>query len=407
MAASVVQSATGATTSTAITATLASNPTVGNTLVAFANSDATLTISDNKGGTWTQRLSYVDDQGFYIWHRAVQSGTNDNGLVVTVTPSVSDYASLVVSEIGGVSSTPFDVVGSVTDVGSSGSSTSSSITTTAANDIVFSAHGLHGVGGALPTGFSWGNSFTTVATAIPTSGASSLKTLMIVGSTIQATAGATGATTLSWTNNASNSATAQIAFKEAAGTSANVAVPLATINPVQFPAPSVSGGAAVSGGGVMAVSLQSFVPSVTASANVSPGVMAVGLQSFSPVVSGSSSVNVTVPLATTGLTSNPPIVSAGASISAPIAGVSVQVNPPTVQGSAAIGVPVANIAMSAFDPSVSGSSAVNISVPTQSISLILRAPTVSNGSTGRDITLDIEANVDRFLVRPNAVNLDT
>ncbi|UAJ78297.1 hypothetical protein IT072_02295 [Leifsonia sp. ZF2019] len=226
MAASVLQSASNATTATIVTATLASVPTVGNTLVLIANSDSTLTLDTTSGSTgtgWTQRFSYVSDQGFYIWTRPVVS--SDATVYGVVPGGGATYASLGIIELAGVTSTPFDVVGTVASGTNATSLAASTITTTAANDLVLVAHAQHGYSGTISNTFSWNNSFTSLLQALVATGASGAKTSLVVGQKVQATAGAVGATTASWSGQAQNVAAVQIAFKASAGGTNYTATP--------------------------------------------------------------------------------------------------------------------------------------------------------------------------------------
>ncbi|MFF2054101.1 hypothetical protein ACFVU2_21020 [Leifsonia sp. NPDC058194] len=214
----VLQSASNATTATIVTATLASVPTVGNTLVLIANSDSTLTLDTTSGSTgtgWTQRFSYVSDQGFYIWVRPVVS--SDATVYGVVPGGGATYASLAIVELAGVTAAPFDVVGTVASATNATTLAAATITTTAANDLVLVAHAQHGYSGTISNTFSWNNSFTSLVQALVATGPSNAKTSLVVGQKIQATAGAVGATTATWSSQAQNVAAVQIAFKASAG----------------------------------------------------------------------------------------------------------------------------------------------------------------------------------------------
>src|SRR3954471_873542 len=75
-------------------------PTAGNLLVAWANSDATVTVNN----TMTLQSSVVDGNGVYLWSKAA-AGTESSW---TFTPSVSDKITAGVVEYSGTAATPFD-----------------------------------------------------------------------------------------------------------------------------------------------------------------------------------------------------------------------------------------------------------------------------------------------------------
>jgi hypothetical protein len=211
-----VQSAVAAATGASLTATFGTAPTAGNRILAFGNSDATLTIA-SAGGTWTERIpsgGYVNDQGAYIWE--LTSGTLPTS--VTVTPSASDYASLSIVEVTGTSA--FDVISTVAEVHTNtATATASTVTTTGTNgDLVFCWIAWHGDTGAgtWPTSPVYGNSLTGLTAPNP-GVTGSATTGHFLGYKVQSSAGAVGATTVTWTNTAQNYAAYHIGFTNTAG----------------------------------------------------------------------------------------------------------------------------------------------------------------------------------------------
>jgi hypothetical protein len=189
-------------------------PTSGNLLVVSANSDATVT-GPTGAGSWTAGPSIVDGNGTYTWYK-ISNGTETS---ITCTPSVSDKIAMTACEYSGVSGTPFDVSNSSTIASVSGSATTStSVTTTAAGDLVVAFALLHGtLGGtiAVPTSPAWTNSFVQQLTA-STAGTADADCFTFVGELVVGAAGAY-ATSCSWTNNRADRQEIVLAFKASAG----------------------------------------------------------------------------------------------------------------------------------------------------------------------------------------------
>ena len=80
-----VQQASNGTDAASLTITLGSTPAVGDLLVAWANSDATVTQG---GSGWTAGPDVVDGNGAYSWYKIAGASEPSS---VTFTPSVSDY----------------------------------------------------------------------------------------------------------------------------------------------------------------------------------------------------------------------------------------------------------------------------------------------------------------------------
>lgn len=189
-------------------------PTSGNLLVITVNLDVTMTLPSG----WTAGPSVVDDNAAYLFYKT--SAGNES----TIAPTyASTNAILTACEYSGMTATPFDVQNSSTIAASPGTSTTStSVTTTAAGDLVFAAACLYDFNAAFqpaPTAPSWTNSFVNVLNQdVNPSAARHACTL--VG---ELTAGAAGAyaTAASWSS-ASMEARHElvIAFKAAAVTAA-------------------------------------------------------------------------------------------------------------------------------------------------------------------------------------------
>ena len=182
-------------------------PTTGNLLVVTANSDATVTIT----GTWSSGPSVVDGNGTYVWYR-ISDGTETT---ITCTPSVSDRIAITACEYSGNAAVPFDVSNSSTIAGTSGTTTTSvSVTSTAAGDLIVAAACIHAFFGTAPSAPSWTNSFTNQLTAT-SGGTTNLDATTFYAELIAGAAGSYS-TSASWTANASDRQELVIAFKAAA-----------------------------------------------------------------------------------------------------------------------------------------------------------------------------------------------
>lgn len=135
--------------------TLGATPTVGNLLVAWANSDATVTMG---GSGWTAGPSVIDGNGAYFWWKVAAAA---EPAAVTFTPSISDYICAGLIEYSGNIASPFDVSSSSTISGGGTTSTTPvSVTTTATSDLGVALAALHQGGQqAEPTGVAWTGSY--------------------------------------------------------------------------------------------------------------------------------------------------------------------------------------------------------------------------------------------------------
>jgi len=223
MAASIMQSAVATGTSTALVATLGATPTLGNTLVVITNSNNIVTLNASAGTGWTQRAAYLGDQDFHAWTRPVVSS---DITAFTINSSPADDIAIVVLELAGVLATPFDVAGTVVAAsGVAASQIASTITTTAANDLVLVIHAVHGIESSYTGAVSYNNSFTAAVAANPATGFSTSKTALLIGQKTQATAGAVGATTITTTGSSQNRASVMLAFKPSTGGTTYTATP--------------------------------------------------------------------------------------------------------------------------------------------------------------------------------------
>lgn len=212
MASSIVQSAATQAAVTAPTVTLGAAPTVGNTLVAVVSSDTTHTAPNaGAGKTFTQRVSQVNNQGFYVWTRLVVSG---DSATVTFAASSAGVTSAQVIEVQGT----YDKTGAGTTVINSvgGTRDATGLTPATADNTVLACYGIHGFNGANPSGGSVDNAFTVTQTSWPAT-ASLAQAGTIVAQKFTAATAATGTTTATWTGNALDRDGVQIAFTGVAG----------------------------------------------------------------------------------------------------------------------------------------------------------------------------------------------
>jgi hypothetical protein len=101
----LVQSKTAvtATAASSLAAVFTSTPTSGNLLLAYANSDATITMSSSG---WTLRNSAIDFTGLYHWWKLAGAAESST---VTVTPGGTVTTELFIEEYSGNTATPADV----------------------------------------------------------------------------------------------------------------------------------------------------------------------------------------------------------------------------------------------------------------------------------------------------------
>jgi hypothetical protein len=132
-------------------------PGVGSLLVAWANSDATVTVNNSM----TAGPSVVDGNGVYFWYK-VAAGTESS---FTFTPAVSAKHNVGVLEYTGLApSSPFDVSNTSTIASSPGNTTGPvSVTTTDVDgSLILALAGLHSIFSFTPSSPVWTNSFVNI-----------------------------------------------------------------------------------------------------------------------------------------------------------------------------------------------------------------------------------------------------
>lgn len=193
-------------------------PTAGNLLVASGNADATITMTT---AGFTAGPSIVDGNGAYTWYK-LAAGTEST---ITITPSSAADTVLTVAEYSGVLSSTPDTSNTATIAGSPGTTTTSvSVTTTAAADLILAFALVHSVSGGfpLPTGASWTNSFVNQVTA-NTGNNAGTSCVSFTGELLPAGAAGAYSTAASWTNNCNDRQEIVLAFK-ASTTTASVPI---------------------------------------------------------------------------------------------------------------------------------------------------------------------------------------
>jgi hypothetical protein len=214
MATSIVQSNSANTTTTPATVVLGAAPTAGNTLLAIMSSDTTSSAVPfaGAGNTFTQRLSQVNAQGFYVWTRLVAGGES---ATVTFTPNGANAACLMVLEIQGT----YDKVGTGgTIVGTPATSVVATGLSPATTDgITIAIAGCHSITVAAMTGGAATAPFTFYRGQYAATSGGTLSGVVTARYVTSSTA-ATGSTTLSWSGGQPNDRDSlQIAFTGLAG----------------------------------------------------------------------------------------------------------------------------------------------------------------------------------------------
>jgi hypothetical protein len=214
MASSVVQSNANSGAATSLTVVLGAAPTAGNTLLAIMASDTTHAgvPTAGAGNSYTQRLAQVGGQGFYVWTRLVAGGES---ATTTFTPSTADPAGLVVAEIQGT----YDKIGAGTTITGSALATrdTTTLSPTTTDNIVLAIAGIHAPSSTVGSGGGVDNTFTFLRAVFSAGG---LAAGVVTGWKTTGSTGATGTTTLSWTNNYKDRDGVQIAFTGIGGAAA-------------------------------------------------------------------------------------------------------------------------------------------------------------------------------------------
>lgn len=196
MAYARVQNAVGNANAASLTVTFGAGPTAGNLLVAWANSNATVTI----GGTgWTAGPSVIDGNGAYFWWK-VAGASEPAG--VTFTPSVSDNISAGLLEYSGNTPSPLDAASSSTHSGSAVSSTIAvAVTTTADHDLGIAAGLLHSSSpmATAPTAPTWTNGWNNIQSQGAVTG--SYVVYSFIGDNLDLGTAGSVSTAVSWSTN--------------------------------------------------------------------------------------------------------------------------------------------------------------------------------------------------------------
>jgi hypothetical protein len=190
-----VQAAAEGVNGASVTVTLGTAPTAGNLLVAWANSDALVSI----GGTgWTAGPVVIDGNGAYAWWKIAGAGEPS---AVTFTPSVPDWIVAGLIEYSGLAAAPFDTSGSSMISGSSVTSTTAvAVTTGADHDLVVALAHLHSAGAGLaePTAPSFSGGLS-VAQSHGMTGGGTTAVYTIAGDDLDAGTAGSLSTAASWT----------------------------------------------------------------------------------------------------------------------------------------------------------------------------------------------------------------
>lgn len=191
-----VQNAVNNNNGASLTVTLSATPAAGNLLVAWANSNATVTI----GGTgWTAGPSVIDGNGAYFWWKIAGSS---EPTAVTFTPSVADNVAAGLLEYSGNTATPLDASSSSTHSGSAVSSTTAvTVTTTADHDLGIAAGLLHNSSptAVAPTAPTWTSGWTNIQTQGAVTG--SYVVYSFIGDNLDLGAAGSVSTAVSWSTN--------------------------------------------------------------------------------------------------------------------------------------------------------------------------------------------------------------
>jgi hypothetical protein len=143
---------------TSVSKAFVSNNTAGNLLVAAVVCYAinTPTISDTRGNTWTQAISFSDNSLMGLVVRIFYAANCSAGAnTVTGSWTTANGGEIHLSEFSGAATTsPLDKTASGSGVGSAGTATTTSVTTTQNGELVWGWCGFTGGGQAIGSGFS-------------------------------------------------------------------------------------------------------------------------------------------------------------------------------------------------------------------------------------------------------------
>lgn len=196
MAYARVQNASGGVNAASLTVSLGTAPGTGNLLVAWANSDALVSIG---GSGWTAGPSVIDGNGTYMWWKA--AGASEPSSVV-FTPSVSDFITAGLLEYSGNTASPFDASSSSTHSGAGVSATTAvAVTTTADHDLGIACGLLHSSSppAAPPTAPTWTNGWNNLQSQGAVTGG--FVCYSFVGDNLDLGAAGSVSTAVSWSTN--------------------------------------------------------------------------------------------------------------------------------------------------------------------------------------------------------------
>ena len=159
MAATIVQSAKGTSTSATVTASFATAPTNGNIIVlCFAADDYNGT--PNTGWTQSTGMEQQTFHGSYLWWRVASGGSNS----FQYTIGSATNSSWVLLEISGLDVSPYDISNGQYATGTSKTYSTPALTPTAGDRLLVAAVNFNRNSGTLAgnTVTGWTNSFTAV-----------------------------------------------------------------------------------------------------------------------------------------------------------------------------------------------------------------------------------------------------
>lgn len=191
-----VQNQSGGASAASLTVTLGATPTTGNLLVAWANSNATVTIGS---AGWAAGPSVIDGNGAYLWWKVAGASEPSS---VTFTPSVSDSTSAGLLEYSGNTASPLDAASSSTHSGSAVSSTTAvTVTATAAHELGIAAGLLHSSSPAAtaPTAPTWTNGWSNIQSQGAVTG--SYVVYSFIGDNLDLGTAGSVSTAVSWSTN--------------------------------------------------------------------------------------------------------------------------------------------------------------------------------------------------------------
>jgi hypothetical protein len=190
MAATIVQSAEGTSTSATTTASFSTTPTNGNVIIlAFAADDYNGT--PNSGWTQSTGMEQQTYHGGYIWWKVASGGSNS----FQYTVGSATNSSWVLLEVSGLDAAPYDISAGQCTNSSDGSYTTPSITPTAGDRLLLAAIGSSNNSGDMSADLTgWTNSFTHIRSSGPVSASGTRDSIGVASRDVTAN-GSTGYST--------------------------------------------------------------------------------------------------------------------------------------------------------------------------------------------------------------------